>query len=185
MIAFPLAVAGQLHPQLVRLARKELRGKQRLPVDAIAQRRTRQELPRTGWQRYPASPSVERESPSAAVRAFRMATGGYAGHGTVRVARLSLVNGIRAGHAVRGLRVAINAGLRRVIRGVHVAIRANRAVMGKLPIGMAERRAEPACCGVAGGARCGKSRSNVIWHATAKRLRALPSRGVAAVTVRR
>src|SRR5580700_5598045 len=105
-----------------------------------------------------------------------MTTGGDASHGTVGVARLSLVDGIRAGHAVRGLRVAINAGLRRVIRGVQMAIRANRAVMRKLPIGMVERRAEPASCGVAGGARCGKSRRNVIWHAAAKRLRALPSR---------
>ena len=66
-----------------------------------------------------------------------------------------------------------------------MAIRANRAVMRKLPIGMVERRAEPAGCGVAGGARCGKSRRNVIWHAAAKRLRALPSRDVAAITVGR
>jgi len=97
------------------------------------------------------------------------------------------MNGVRARHAVRGLGVAIDTGLRGIVRRIQMAIRAHRAVVWQLPVGVIERRAQPTRRGVAAGvgARGREARADVVGHAAAQRLCALICRNMAAVAVGR
>jgi len=80
--------------------------------------------------------------------------------------------------------MAIDARKLRVVRGNLVAIIAHGTIVRNPEPGVIERRAQPARRCVAGIARCGISRRNVVWHGTAQRLRTVPFRQVAPITGR-
>ena len=83
-----------------------------------------------------------------------------------------------------GLRVAIDAGKRRVVRGNQVAIAANRAVMRNREKGVVEGRAQPRRGVMATVASRGITGSNVIRNCSTQRRRTLPCGNVAAITGR-
>ena len=124
----------------------------------------------------------------SAACALRMATGGDAGHRTVRVAWPPFMVRVRTGLVVMRLGVTIDAGYVRVIRLIDMAIGANGPVVGQLPeIVVIEGRAQPAggVMAARSGAVCGEARSDVVGHATAQGGGTLPGGYVAAIAVRR
>ena len=83
-----------------------------------------------------------------------------------------------------GLRVAIDAGKRRVVRGNQVAIAANRAVMRNREKGVVEGRAQPRRRVMATVASRGIAGSNMIRNWSTQCRRTLPCGNVAAITGR-
>jgi len=92
---------------------------------------------------------------------------------------------VRYGPVMKGLGVAVDARFVFVIRGVNVAIRADRAMVRQSPEGsVVECGPHPGRCVVAGGASPGKVGRNVIRHTSAGCSGALPGSNVATVAIR-
>ena len=100
-------------------------------------------------------------------------TVGIAAHTAVCAVCLSLLMG-------RG-RVAVDAGKLRIIRRNLVAIGAHRAIMRKCEPGVIKRRAEPSGRRVTGIACRRVTGRDVVRHAAAEGLRAIPFRQVASI----
>ena len=90
---------------------------------------------------------------------------------------------VRARLIVRRLRMAVDTGERRVVRGNQVAIAAYGAMVRDWEECVAKCRAEPTGRRMATLARCRVSRRDMVRHGAAGRLRAVPGRDVAAVAV--
>ena|SRR6516164_5421104 len=102
----------------------------------------------------------------------------------VNVSAYAVVLRVSLGLVMGGLRVAIDAGETRIVRGNKVAITANRAVMRNREKGVVEGRAQPRCGVMATLARRGITGSNVIRNCSTQRRRTLPCGNVAAIAGR-